>query len=654
VPRKFIRRPAWLLALALMVGLFAGCSVFSKEREATVGATNVSAKVTHGKLVGQPLPPSDPGNDVTTIGEPIHLAVDGGELKGDATLRTPVPENLPKGVKPEDVGYLTKHEPSGIWFWMGGDYDPATKTVVLQTPHFSDWVVGYTDPAKLLADMEDFDYRSVVSKSLIETMYGSLAKLKCSRNGKLPKGLEDIQTLVDVKIDDPDKGLGDESVKACMGIDEKTGDYDLEILNPHMFPLRLKLPDGVTVKRELTGDEGLLHQAYALAQYQMQGDAVLFMQGKIHLIVKPEKLTSDSVITAKLDYETFVFNTAMWLTELLISPRSIDEALGGKSPQTKAELVKHYAEIIKDYTDYANCINGTVGERIRDGKTSVKDMVFKVLDKCLTSVTHLVADGISTIFKLRPNNILKATQKYWTSRIEILKSSMTEGREIMGTTFKVLEQLGVGYEVKILPTRDVHIEQALPAPYEADFKQPKYMVDLQGNPLTDPRQLVSAVDLDPESGFLVPDCTHGVAFSVNWVKGGRAGFSEYQITDDESHLHESWFAILPIKPEYAATVVKYIAKGKRDCLWDPAHPQSGTLAIRNTTTLGRAVVSYDIETGTDSFVRNLSYSNGFLLVGTVGSGDDNELRDKAMDRAFRFAALKADSTFIGTTFGSRQ
>jgi hypothetical protein len=118
--------------------------------------------------------------------------------------------------------------------------------------------------------------------------------------------------------------------------------------------------------------------------------------------------------------------------------------------------------------------------------------------------------------------------------------------------------------------------------------------------------------------------------------------------------------LIPVKPEYASDALRYVAKTKRDCYWDPGHPEMGGFSIRNTTTLGLAVVSYDIESGTDSFVRTLSYSNGFVLVGTVGdlregySSLDNELRDKALDEAFKFAALKADATFVGTAFGARQ
>jgi hypothetical protein len=155
VPRKY-RESAILLALAVLLMFLPGCSLTSGERHAAVGATQVTATVTRGKITGQTMPPADPGLDITTIGPPVKLELTSGKLKGDATLRTPVPPELPQGVTPDMVGYLTKHEPSGIWFWMGGDYDPATRTVVLQTPHFSEWVLGYTDPAKLLADAQDF------------------------------------------------------------------------------------------------------------------------------------------------------------------------------------------------------------------------------------------------------------------------------------------------------------------------------------------------------------------------------------------------------------------------------------------------------------------------------------------------------------------
>jgi hypothetical protein len=634
-----------------------GCTLGSKERQATVGSTQVSGTVTKGKIVGQPLPPVDPGNDIATIGPPIHLEVAKGELKGEATLRTPVSDDLPKGVTPDMVGYLTKHEPSGLWFWMGGDYDPATRTVVLQTPHFSDWVLGYTDPAKLSADMQDFQFSNVISKALLETMYGKTPKVRCTRNGRMPKGLKDIQTLVDVKINDPDSDLEPQAVKACMGLDEKTGDYNLEIANPHGYPIKLHLPDGVTLKRELTGDEGILQQAYAQAQVELTNDVVLWQQGKVRLVVKPEKVTADTVITGQIDYGSLVFNTALWLTELALSPKSLEEAQGAKKPEQKQEVLDFYVRTIKRYAKYGDCANKTVGNIYRERKIDLKKLVYNTMDSCLSIVAGQVADGVSQLFKISPKDMPRTYAKFWTSKISLIKESMKEGRGILGTSLTSAETLGVGYELKIQPTRDVHIEQALPAPMEGDFRSAAYGDNYAGT--GDGRELTSDLATFFDTGLLTPDCTHGLVFSPHWVIGGKAGLGQYTVIDNESHLHEAWFMLIPVKPEYRTEAYKYVAKTKRDCEWDPARPDMGQFSIRNTTTLGQAVVSYDIESPTDSFVRTLSYSNGFVLVGTVGdlregaSSPDNELRDKALDSAFKFAALKADATFVGTTFGKR-
>jgi hypothetical protein len=259
-------------------------------------------------------------------------------------------------------------------------------------------------------------------------MYGKTPKVKCSRAGKTPKGLEDIQTLVDVKIDDPDSALEPQAVKGCMGMDEKTGDYNLEIANPHMYPVKLHLPEGVTLRRELTGDEGILQQAYALAQADLHGDVVLFQQGKVRLVVTPEKVTDNTVITGQVDYGVFVFNTALWLTELALSPRSLEEAQGAKDPETKAEVLEFYVRTIKRYEKNLNCANGTVGNIWRERKIDMKELVYNALDKCFGSIAGIMADGVSQIFKIKPQNLPKAYAKFWSSKLSLIKSSMKEGR----------------------------------------------------------------------------------------------------------------------------------------------------------------------------------------------------------------------------------
>lgn len=630
VPRE-LRVP---IALAILLGILAvtGCTLGSNERNAKIGTTQVTAKVTKGKLTGQPLPPAEPDNNFVAIGAPIKLAVDGGELKSAATLRTSIPDTLPAGIAPEMIGYLTKLEPSGVWLWMGGDYDPATRTVTLQTSHFSEWMLGYTDPEQLLADAQDISYRSFVSKPLLEAMYGKTPKVKCSKTGKTPKSLEHIQTLVDVELDDPEQP----GLKACMGIDESTGNYNLEIANPHMYPIRLKLPEGVTVKHDLTEDIGLPQHAYALAQTGSEYAGVLFMQSKVRLEVIPEKLNNGSVIVGKLDLHAFVFDTVMWLTDLLKTQRSLEKAQGADDPKTRAKIAESYAQQIKLYYKHGKCVNEVVEQALDDDKLIAGHMAYTVLDKCFGTAADIVAEGISRVSKHPPKEVLKGLASLWSTRLEILKSAMQEGREIAGTLPKAIEQVKSGYKVKIRPTRDVHFERALPEAGESVFGYPQWS---DGGY----RKLSADAQVYLED-TLPPDCTHGLVFSTSWMQGSRVAIGQYGIGGDDA-----WFMLVPIKPDHESKAETYLYGAKRKCYFDPARTGMGDLTRLKTKAFGHTSLAYRFNSPTDVYYRKWAYSNGYLLVGTVGTDNDAESQ-RLLERAFEFAALRADYSLLGTRF----
>jgi hypothetical protein len=645
-----LRLAALSLLLAAIVLTGAGCSLLpshrSVTRQETVGTTNVTAPVT-GDLAGEVLAALPAIDIIQPLAAPIKLAVKGGELDGHATLSTPVPDNLPHGIKPEMVGYLTKVEPSGEWLWVGGDYHPDTRTVTIETSHFSEWILGATNPEQILADLQEINYKSFISKPLFDTMYGDIPKLSCSRTRALPKKAADVKPLVDVLISDT---LPPE-VKACMGLG-KDGKFELEIVNSHSMPLRLDLPKGVNVKHELLGDEGFMQIAASYMREKVSNDVILYQESKLRFSVDPAELSDNPVITGQLDTATFLFNTSMWMTEVIVRGRALERAEGRNDPDSIERGYEEYAAKALDYGGDAECVRRKAKEMQDDGRkvdfaNLARQYQAEVIEECVAhKVVAEAASRMEKYVKQPLNRLAKAGGELLDWGADFIKSSMAQARSEI-EVFMYLGARSAGwvqtYELKVKLTRDVHFEHALPAIGESVFGKPKYLVDDQGNPLTDTRRLVGDVQFWVDD-MMPPDCTHGARFHTDWVDGSRLAMGVYAISDND----EDWFMLVPIKRGDGIKVESHLYSTKRKCYFDQTHKNAGDLFKLATEPAGQTTLSYRVNSPTDVFYRKWAYSNGYMLVGTVGGSDARAQR--LLEKAFKYAGQRVDDSFLGTQF----
>jgi hypothetical protein len=377
--------------------LISGCSLFGGDSQADgtlqtakVGQTQVTARVTDGTVAGAELTPLQGAlATVTPLAPPVKLEVKGGQLEGEATLRTKVPDNLPTGVATEAVGYLTKHEPSGAWLWLGGDYDSKSRTVSIQTPHFSEWVLGGTKPEDILTKLEGTDYRTFIGDEVATLIAGNPPKLSCSKTGATPETADDIQPLVDVLVSDSLPP----GVEACMGVDEN-GYFNLELVNPHAMPIRLELPEGVTVRTELFRDEGFLQIANSKLRQKLTEDVILHPESKIRLQVVPNVVSDSSVITGEFDMMTFLFNSTMFLTEAVLDGRELERILGRKHPDSIESGYERYANNVDRYADTAECIRRLAAEAEAKGYGgNIAAMAWEYQEQAFKDCTHVTLEG---------------------------------------------------------------------------------------------------------------------------------------------------------------------------------------------------------------------------------------------------------------------
>ena len=134
-------------------------------------------------------------------------------------------------------------------------------------------------------------------------------------------------------------------------------------------------------------------------------------------------------------------------------------------------------------------------------------------------------------------------------------------------------------------------------------------------------------------------------FSADWVKGGKIAIGEYSIGGDDA-----WFMLVPVnRGDDELKAETYMYGAKRRCYFDPANHAQGDLFRLATEKLGHTTLAYRFNSPTDVFYREWAYSNGYLLVGTVGTSDD-ALSQQLLEKAFKHASLRLDDSYLGTQF----
>ncbi|GAA3202096.1 hypothetical protein GCM10010468_15620 [Actinocorallia longicatena] len=331
--RRRARPVAAALVLALAVG--AGWAFAGEGGVRTVkvrGGAVVTAKVAAGTLRAVELEETPELAGATALGRPIQVAP--VRLDGPARISFPVPA-VPGADPAQDAGIAMRSDGTGDhWTYVGGEYDPATRRISVETTHFSQWMPVLRDVAGLA---------TAVSGYLRGLLGGGVPAVDCRGD------------LRGTPVADP---VGPR-LTACL-----SASGELQIANPHGFPVNLFLPAGVSAaagNAPQSAGQGL----WVPAVERLRRGTVLLPNAKrvFHVDVQSLGKGTPSVV-GDVDVATFVFDLAAFLAD-----RVLPLDLSGKGPPVKAteglmDCVRRTADALQDRPDVRAFLDG-LGTLIR-------------------------------------------------------------------------------------------------------------------------------------------------------------------------------------------------------------------------------------------------------------------------------------------------
>lgn len=146
-----------------------------------------------------------------------------------------------------DLFIMSYSDAVGLWLPVDGDVDTAHHRISVVTPHFSDWVVGITDPEELTRQREAEErLRNSRGGKLGAMIVGEEASLTCNPKNLLLKAAACSEAGFRSKLC--------EEVVA-------DGSYRLRWVNTTPFPMVFDLPDGVAEERPNQNVDVLVQRA---------------------------------------------------------------------------------------------------------------------------------------------------------------------------------------------------------------------------------------------------------------------------------------------------------------------------------------------------------------------------------------------------------
>jgi hypothetical protein len=178
-----------LLAVVLVLGTGAAAALFLPHRiERGIdggGSVTIELPWSAGTPAVQTLPPTSPAElplATLPLTRPVRIAAGTFLRQADLTFSY-AGLDLPAGVDPaEDITVFTLVPELGVWLPVDTTVDAGAATAAVSTPHFSDWVLGVTDPdvlrdQKALADR----LKSSAGGALARITYGSSPRSAATR-----------------------------------------------------------------------------------------------------------------------------------------------------------------------------------------------------------------------------------------------------------------------------------------------------------------------------------------------------------------------------------------------------------------------------------------------------------------------------------------
>ncbi|WP_250033055.1 hypothetical protein [Paractinoplanes maris] len=525
----------------------------------TVRADLGDGSLTHEAVPGaaKTLPFLRPISDV------VRLGVEGGRLKGKATVSFTVPADVqvPAGERLEDVVFIASRSdaPDASWEDAGGVYDPATRVMSTETTHFSEWTLSVTDPEIIRRDLAvkksaDSNY---LSRQLTETLIGKYAPPACTS----PKTLEELGVknpiLVPIRIADP----APPPLEICdLYLTAKesgsgTPGYYVEISNPHDFPLVLDLPASVTKLDEPNADTTLFKDLYRLAT-EDKDNARFQPREKRRFTVKQADLVSEFQMRGDLDFTTFLMDLALTM---------FDFAAEDNSAKATADKSKYLDEAARN-KDTLTCMH-KVAETVESDLARAKAK--ELPGKLASAAQSIVNDCLGAVLDLA-NDLLSKARSAARFFVRSVKKSLTLALKAPDIADAIREFAAVNshswrnalgaFDGDYRPTVDLR-------PFLANLA---HILPPPGGRFvaTAPRAVLPGED-DADFQFL-PQCKPAApAPALSWFEGGSdgtpVGVASYDLVDGGVRRATAIFNVVKVKDAQQSALATYIRTAKADC-----------------------------------------------------------------------------------------
>jgi hypothetical protein len=339
----------------------------TQVHETTPGGARVTATLNDGTIAVTELAAGSASALATTrpLGLPIHVDPADASLAGPATISFPVPEaELSSDLDPaQDVAIATRSADTGYsWELVGGDYDPTTKTISVETTHFSDWMAVAINPARLASEAVGF----------VSGLLGALKPDSTCPGRRLE---------LDVVVADS----ANPDLKACAS-ETDAHKLILDVGNPHGFPLALQLPEQVAVDSGISAPDSVWT---ALVEAQ-RGDPTLTPGSKRTFTIdrawfdeKPADRNHAITVTAGVDVPTFVYDMTEFVAFLVLGVQL--EKIDKKTSSTDSSRQPQLMDCI--YNTSAHMPRTTTGA----SAGLFLDRVIEVIKKCYRTAVDALA-----------------------------------------------------------------------------------------------------------------------------------------------------------------------------------------------------------------------------------------------------------------------
>lgn len=273
--------------------LLAGIGVIVLRPAASLGPVTVEAPFVPLRPTITALPALDATDlpwATVPVTEPVRIAAP--VMVGTATITFRFdPASLPPRTDAvSDVVVLTREYESDLWLPVGTDVDVSAGTASTRARHFSDWVVGVTDPGEL-RESQALSKR-LEESAVVSLLYGERAALSCDANRPLlPAALRDPFAMPSMLCQEQ---MAD-------------GRQKLSYVNTAGMPRLLQLPPGFVATPPPFVRETNQVFADALAR-RHQGAAVVLPDQGLDIMFAGDAVNQDTTITGTTDWTVYLLS----------------------------------------------------------------------------------------------------------------------------------------------------------------------------------------------------------------------------------------------------------------------------------------------------------------------------------------------------------